>query len=136
MALQVVSCYYIILYPRHSLTLFLSLLSLCCCLFLSLSLSFSLSLSLSVVVSFSLLLKHTEPGDYTNNTPVTLSFPAGMTDTTRTVMVPTLDDNIKEADETIICTITILDSGGQRIDFPNGNSATITILDNDGESIQ
>ena len=104
MTLQVVSCYYIIfLSSTHSLSL-----------------------------SFSLLSTHTEPGDFTNPTPVTLSFPAGMTDTTRSVAVPTLDDNIKEADETIVCTITITNSGGQQIDFPNGNSATITILDNDG----
>ena len=59
-----------------------------------------------------------------------------MTDTTRDVLVPTVDDDFKEADETIICTITIMDSGQQEIEFPDGNSTTITILDNDGESVQ
>ena len=99
----------------------------------SLSLYPSLSLSLSLSHSLSL---HTEAGDFTDPSPVTLSFPAGMTDTTRDVLVPTLDDDFKEADETIICTVTILESGQQEIGFPNGNSTTITILDNDGESVQ
>jgi Calx-beta domain len=65
--------------------------------------------------------------DY-NNTPIVVTFENG--ETTKTVTIPIVDDNIFEPTETIGLMLTNLSNG---VSYGNQSSATINILDNDVE---
>ncbi len=67
----------------------------------------------------------TAPDDF-DNTPISVTFAAG--ETTQTVSIPIVNDNIIEPDETL--DLTLVDpTGGATLGTPN--SATFTIVDND-----
>ncbi|HAX85517.1 MAG TPA: hypothetical protein DCY91_04425, partial [Cyanobacteria bacterium UBA11370] len=66
------------------------------------------------------------PSDY-NNTPITVNFADG--ETSKTVTIPIVNNAIAEPDETLQLTLTN-PTGGATIG--QQNSATLTILDNDG----
>jgi uncharacterized delta-60 repeat protein len=69
----------------------------------------------------------TAPKDY-NNTPIVVTFENG--ETTKTVTIPIVDDNIFEPTETIGLMLTNLSKG---VSYGNQRIATINILDNDVE---
>jgi hypothetical protein len=69
----------------------------------------------------------TAPDDY-NNAPIPVTLEAG--DSSQTVEIPIVDDNLLEANETINLTLTN-PSGGATIG--GQNTATLTVIDNDAE---
>jgi subtilisin-like proprotein convertase family protein len=86
-------------------------------------------LSSALTVNYTLAGTATPGGvDYTGTTPNSVTFGAGSS--TATITLPTIDDLLSDPSETIITTITA--PAGYTISGPN--TATATILDNDGNS--
>lgn len=84
--------------------------------------------SLNLPVTVTLVLEEetaTAPEDF-DDTPIVVTFPPG--ETTQTIPIPIVNDNIIEPDETI--NLTLVDpTGGATLGTPN--TATFTIVDND-----
>ncbi|MDT3673906.1 S8 family serine peptidase [Microcystis wesenbergii] len=85
-------------------------------------------LSSALTVNYTLAGTATPGVDYTGTTPNSVTFGAGSS--TATITLPTIDDLLSDPSETIITTITA--PAGYTISGPN--TATATILDNDGNS--
>ncbi|MBE9097548.1 Calx-beta domain-containing protein, partial [Tychonema sp. LEGE 07203] len=67
------------------------------------------------------------PGDY-NNAPIPVNFAAG--ETTKTIVVPIVDDALVEGNETVNLTLTN-PAGTSRVSLGTQSTATLNIIDND-----
>jgi hypothetical protein len=84
----------------------------------------------SATVTYSLTAgTATDGADYTDPSPLTVSFAAGAT--TATASIPIVDDTLVETDETFQAAITNVTGYGKITATPEDAAATITIKDND-----